>query len=261
MRAYASLFFLAATACLYLVPAAAHAQPPEPPQPPPPPPYMPAPAELPAPPSAMPMAGPAMPGDPGARDHDLVVGRFGLEARQLAVFQRTPGNDLTCTDCPIQINALSLRRWQTPTYAWSAGLALGLGGGSRSELGVKKTWDTYLGIGPTVAASFLLTSWKHLAVSLSPQLDFVFFMPRGSGSKHFVVNARGLVEGELQLGFIGLPELAVGLASGLEIAYRGVTRPELPGNAGGLATRWDIGFSGPQTLWGLVTNMFLRFYF
>jgi hypothetical protein len=220
---------------------------------------MPPPAELPA--AGVPVAAPAMPAEVGPTDHVMVVGRFGLEARQLAVFQRTPGNDVSCTDCPIRINALSLRRWHTPTYAWSAGLALGVGGGSRSELGVKKTWDTYLGIGPTVAASFLLTSWKHLTVSLSPQLDFVFFMPRGSGSKSFAVNARGRFEGELQLGFIGLPELAVGLASGLEIGYLGVTKPELPGNAGGLATRWDIGFSGPQTLWGLVTNMFLRFYF
>jgi hypothetical protein len=30
---------------------------------------------------------------------------------------------------------------------------------------------------------------------------------------------------------------------------------------GGLATQWDIGFSGPQSLWGLVTNVYLRFYF
>jgi len=200
-------------------------------------------------------------GEIGATDHDVVVGRWGVEARQVGVFQRTPGNDPSCTtaDCPLRLNAFSVRRWHTPTYAWSAGLVLGFGGGSRNDMGVTRTWDTYFGVGPTVGASFLLTSWKHLAVSLSPQLDFVFFLPRGSGSKTFLINARGLFEGELHMGFIGLPELSIGVASGLVIGFRGVTHPAL--NPGGLATQWDIGFSGPQSLWGLVTNMYLRFYF
>ena len=46
-----------------------------------------------------------------------------------------------------------------------------MGGGSRHENGSNKSWDTYFGIGPTVGASFLLTNWQHLAVSLSPQLE------------------------------------------------------------------------------------------
>jgi hypothetical protein len=261
MRASARSFLIAATACLCLVSAAAHGQAPPPPPPPPAPPptvYMPTPAESVPPPAAAPPMAPA--GEPGATDHDLVVGRWGIEARQVAVFQRSPGNDPSCgADCPLRLNAFSVRRWHTPVYAWSAGLVLGLGGGSRTEAGMTKTWDTYFGIGPTVGASFLLTSWKHLAVSLSPQLDFIFFLPRGSGAKTFMVNARGLFEGELHMGFIGLPELSVGMASGLVIGFRGVSNAAQ--NPGGLATQWDIGFSGPQSLWGLVTNMYLRFYF
>jgi hypothetical protein len=31
--------------------------------------------------------------------------------------------------------------------------------------------------------------------------------------------------------------------------------------ASGTASDWSIGFSGPQTLWGLATNLYLRFYF
>ena len=60
-------------------------------------------------------------------------------------------------DNALRLNAFSVRRWHTPVYAWSAGLVLGLGGGSRTEAGMTKTWDTYFGIGPTVGASFLLT--------------------------------------------------------------------------------------------------------
>jgi hypothetical protein len=258
MRASARSFLLAATACLCLLPAAAHGQAPPPPPPPAAPPtvYLPTPGE----PAAQPVPAPPMAGEIGATDHDLVVGHWGIEARQVGVFQRSPGNDPTCgTDCPLRLNAFSVRRWHTSTYAWTAGLVLGLGGGSRSDMNVTRTWDTYFGVGPTVGASFLLTSWKHLAVSLSPQLDFVFFLPRGSGSKTFLINARGLIEGELHMGFIGLPELSIGVASGLVIGFRGVTNAA--SSPGGLATQWDVGFSGPQSLWGLVTNMYLRFYF
>jgi hypothetical protein len=264
MRAYARSFLFAATATLWLVPMVVHAQTPAPPPPPPPTVYAPVPPQPQAAPPAVAPAAPAMvPAPEGSpTDHDLVVGRWGLEARQFGVFQRSPGNDPACdgaTDCPLRLNAFSVRRWHTPTYAWNAGLVLGIGGGSRSQMGMTRSWDTYLGFGPTVGASFLLTSWKHLAVSLSPQLDFVFFMPRGSGAKTFVINARGLFEGELHMGFIGLPELSVGMASGLVVGFRGVTNAAA--SPGGLATQWDIGFSGPQSLWGLVTNVYLRFYF
>jgi hypothetical protein len=214
-----------------------------------------------APPGPAPM--PVVTLDGGPSDHELVVGHWGIEARRIATSYRTAGNDPVCVldasgGCPIYLNALSLRRWQTPTYGFSAGLVLATGGGSRSENMVIKSWDTYFGIGPIVSASFLLSNWKHLAVSLSPQLDAVFFTPRGSGSKTFFLNARGLFEGELHLGFIGVPGLSLGLASGLEMSFRAVSNAAMA--PGGVASQWDIGFSGPQSLWGLVTNMYLRFY-
>src|SRR4051794_37024009 len=146
MPAPARSIFIAATACLCLGSAGAFGQTPPPPPPPPPaaPPtvYVPTQAEpgTPAPPAA------AAPGEPGATDHDLVVGRWGLEARQVGIFQRSPGNDPSCPvggDCPLRFNAFSVRRWHTPTYAWSAGLVLGIGGGSRYDMGSTKSWDTY----------------------------------------------------------------------------------------------------------------------
>jgi hypothetical protein len=154
-----------------------------------------------------------------------------------------------------------VRRWRTPSYAWSAGLALGAGGGSRynSERMVVQSWDTYFGIGPTVGASFLLTDWKHLAVSFSPQLDAVIFIPRGTGPKTFLFDLRGLIEGELHMGFIDLPQLSVGLSSGLVASLQTTSKSQMTPSL--TASKWDIGFSGPQTLWGLVTNMYLRFYF
>ncbi|HXU81867.1 MAG TPA: hypothetical protein VN914_10755, partial [Polyangia bacterium] len=201
-------------------------------------------------------------------DHELVVGRWVIEARSLdrGVLLRSPGNDLGCNadptaPCSLRLNSIGVRRWRTPSYAWSAGLALGAGGGSRynSERMVVQSWDTYFGIGPTVGASFLLTDWRHLAVSFSPQLDAVIFIPRGTGPKTFLFDLRGLIEGELHMGFIDLPQLSVGLSSGLVASLQTTSKSQMTPSL--TASKWDIGFSGPQTLWGLVTNMYLRFYF
>jgi hypothetical protein len=122
-----------------------------------------------------------------------------------------------------------------------------------------QSWDTYVGLGPTVGASFLLADWKHLAVAFSPQLDAVFFIPSASGPKTFLLDLRGLVEGELHLGFIDLPQLSVGVSSGLVASLQ--TTSHSADTASKTASKWSIGFSGPQSLWGLVTNMYLRFYF
>jgi hypothetical protein len=241
--------------------------------PPPPPPAPPAPVTPVAPP-AVEVAPPAPPAPPApaapaveataATDHQLVVGRWGIEARSLdrGELKRTPGNDLACNDnCPITINSIGVRRWATSRYAWSAGLALGVGGGSRYSADKDKvqSWDTYLGVGPTLGASFLLTEWKHLAVSFSPQLDALVFMPASSRSKTFLLDLRGVIEGELHLGFIDLPQLSVGLSSGLVASLKTVSQSKTTPT--GTASQWSIGFSGPQTFWGLVTNMYLRFYF
>jgi hypothetical protein len=259
MRALAPSILVAAAAFFSL--NAAQAQNPNAPALPPPPPAPPAPpAEPPPPPMPETSSVPAAVAmEAGPTDHDTVVGHWGIEARQVGVFQRTPGNDPSCgADCPLRLNAFSVRRWQNPHYAWSAGLILGFGSGSRYDAGVTKSWDTYLGVGPTVGASFLLANWRHLAVSFSPAIDVVYFLPRASGSKTVLLNLRAPLEAELHFGFLGVPQLSVGLTSGLVFGLRTVTQPQL--NPGGLASQWDVGFSGPTSLSGLVTNLYLRFY-
>ena len=61
------------------------------------------------------------------------------------------------------------------------------------------------------------------------------------------------------MGFIGLPELSIGVSSGLVASLRTISKSAMTQT--GTASEWSIGFSGPQSLWGLVTNTFLRFYF
>jgi hypothetical protein len=230
-------------------PPRAQAQEPAAPPPPPSDPYAAAPAAAPS-------------GAGASTDHDTIVRRWGVDVRQLATLNRSPGQDPACDKtCPIDAFALGLRRWSTSRYAWSVGLALVLGGGgTRLPDGKQQAWDTYFGAGPTVGARFLLANWQHLAVSWGPQIDFVFFMPSGSGGKTTVITGRGEVEGEVHLGMIGLPAASVGLTSGLAVSYRHTSPGKMP-LAGTTARAWSVGFLGPTALWDLVTKAYLRYYF
>ena len=237
----------------------------------PPPPPMPMPAQAPAippaeaPPIVLPVAAaPAPVGAPGeATDHDGVVGLWGVEARHIETFKRTRGEDADCGDpCTVDMNALSLRKWINPRYAYTAGLALGAGGGSRRATADEtQTFDTYFGFGPTLGASFLLANWKHLAVSFAPQLDAIYFLPSSKGTKSLLIDLRGLIEGEVHLGMIGLPSASVGLSTGLVASFLSASKDEKAFVAGAVASRWSLGLTGPTSLWNLVTNATLRYYF
>lgn len=207
---------------------------------------------------SLPAAGPTL---SASTDHDSVVGRWGIEARRLASPLRSQ-RGLFCGDapCPVDLDAFGVRRWSSPKYAWSAGLALAVGGGSRREGGEAKTLDTFVGVGPTLSAHFLLANWKHLAVTSGPQLDVVFFAPSGSSPKTLLINLRGLVEGELHLGFIGLPALSLGLQTGIRAHFLRITKGSAP-TEGQLASEWGLSTLGPTALWDLVTQTFVRLYF
>jgi hypothetical protein len=196
-------------------------------------------------------------------DHDRVVGAWGLEVRQLAVFDRTLGQETGCDEaCPAALNSFGLRRWSKHRYAWNVGLAFATGGGSSRRGGVSYSWDTFFGVGPTAGASFLLANGKHLAVTVGPQLDVVYFVPSGKGSKSLMVNLRGVIEGEVHLGMIGLPAASVGLASGVmaSVLYATESKKDVaPENA--TALKWGAGVIAPHSLKDLVTKAFLRYYF
>ena len=217
-------------------------------------------------PSTSGQTGQASPADPesvGPTDHQRVVGSWGIEARSVALVEssrdnpdpacsRTEGTASTCRE--VRITSIGIRRWMSERYAYSAGLAVSVGGGSTKDVG---TWDTHFGVGPTAGAFFLLSQWKHLAVSATPQLALMYFAPSGRGNKTFSVDVQGKVEAELQLGFMGLPGFAVGTDAGLAVRYMNVSNDDQ--DVGGYS-RWGINTVGTSTPWGLVTNAFLRFY-
>jgi hypothetical protein len=174
---------------------------PPPPAPLPPPPPLPPLAPVPAPelPAATVAVSPVRTADAQQSDHESVVARWGFEGRRLGSFERTPGQERGCEQaCPVLLNAVGLRRWTSSGLAWNAGVAFSVGGGSGEQAGQTRTWDTHLGLGPTIGVSFLLAQSRHLAISAGPQADLVFFMPSENGSKSLLAHLRGIVEAEVR---------------------------------------------------------------
>jgi hypothetical protein len=238
---------------------------PPPPAPLPPPPPLPPLAPVPAPelPAATVAVSPVRTADAQQSDHESVVARWGFEGRRLGSFERTPGQERGCEQaCPVLLNAVGLRRWTSSGLAWNAGVAFSVGGGSGEQAGQTRTWDTHLGLGPTIGVSFLLAQSRHLAISAGPQADLVFFMPSENGSKSLLAHLRGIVEAEVHFGFIGIPNASVSASGGLQASYLRASRDDRVASAeGATRSRWGADLVGPAAPWDLLTGAQLRYYF
>jgi len=148
--------------------------------------------------------------------------------------------------CEVQLGALAARYWTTRNLALNAGLALAFGGGSDQG----RALDTFFGAGPILGLTLLLGNWRHLAVGASPEVSFVWFKPGGSAPSTTLVDLRAAVEGELHFGFIGVPALSIGLQAGLGFRYESVPDAKV----------WSIGVIGAGSVWGALSNLFVRYY-
>jgi hypothetical protein len=150
--------------------------------------------------------------------------------------------------CEVSMGALGARYWWTRNLAFNGGVAFAVGGGRDGT----QSRDTYFGVGPTLGLTLLLGNWRHLAVSASPELAYVWFRPggEGAGANTNVVALRAALEAEVHLGFVGVPALSIGLLAGMGFAYE---------SAG--ATRvWSVGVLGGDSVWGALSNLFVRYY-
>jgi len=205
------------------------------------------------------MVGPVPTADETAApsDHDAVVGHIGIEARRF-----DPGpmplalrDGLGCpmgaagtAACEVTMGAVVVRTWWTRNLALNAGAAIGAGGGRNDT----RSLDTYLGIGPIVGMSLLLGNWNHLSIAASPELALVWFKPSvGSGSGSTTVLAlQAALEAEVHLGFVGVPAVSIGLLAGLGFQYESVAGTRL----------WSVGVLGGDSVWGALSNLFVRYY-
>jgi len=194
---------------------------------------------------------------PAASDHDAVVGHVGIEARRFdpgpLPLTLQPGVGCPATGagmpaCEVAMGALAARYWWTRNLALNAGVAFGVGGGRDGT----DSRDTYFGVGPIVGVSLLLGNWRHLAVSASPELAYVWFRPGGTGGGANVnmLALRAALEAEVHLGFIGVPALSIGLLAGMGLQYQGA----------GDTRVWSVGVLGGDSVWGALSNVFVRYY-
>ncbi|HXU02010.1 MAG TPA: hypothetical protein VN903_13650 [Polyangia bacterium] len=191
-----------------------------------------------------------------ASDHDAVVGHVGVEVRRfdpgpmpLALRDGLgcPAGGAGTPACEVTMGALAARYWWTRNMALNVGAAFALGSGRTDT----RSLDTYLGIGPIVGLSLLLGNWRHLAVSASPELALVWFKPAvGSDGSTTVLALHGVLEAEVHLGFIGVPALSVGLLAGLGFEYESVAASRV----------WSVGVLGGNSVWGALSNLFVRYY-
>jgi len=194
---------------------------------------------------------------PAASDHDAVVGHVGIEARRfdpgplpltLQPGVGCPAAGAGTAACEVTMGALGARYWWTRNLALNAGVAFGVGGGRDGT----DSRDTYFGVGPTVGLSLLLGNWRHLAVSASPELAYVWFRPggTGAGANVHMLALRAALEAEVHFGFIGVPALSIGLLAGMGLQYQGA----------GDTRAWSVGVLGGDSIWGALSNLFVRYY-
>ena len=196
---------------------------------------------------------------PAASDHDAVVGHWGIEARRIAAVPYPAGaaSPPGCTadpptggrrpPCTVDMGAISVRHWQTRNLAWNLGLAFALGGGRQAG----QALDTYYGVGPIGGLTLLLGNWRHLAIGARPEASFIYFKPSGGSSPSTKLIAfRAQLEGELHFGFVGVPALSVGITTGLVFQYESA-----PG-----ASTWSVSVGEARSVWGAVSNLFIRYY-
>jgi hypothetical protein len=192
-----------------------------------------------------------------ASDHDAVVGHVGIEASRfdpgplplvLAPGVGCPAGGTGTPPCEVTMGALAARYWWTRNLALDAGAVFAVGGGRAAM----QSFDTHVGLGPIVGLTLMLGSWRHLAISASPQLAYVWFRPGGTGGGADVtmLALRAALEAEVHLGFIGVPALSIGLLAGMGFQYESAGDTRL----------WSIGVLGGDSIWGALSNLFVRYY-
>jgi hypothetical protein len=194
---------------------------------------------------------------PAASDHDAVVGHVGIEASRFdpgplpLVLQPGFGCPTTgagTATCEVTMGALAARYWWTRNLAFNGGVAFAVGGGREAMQGL----DTHVGFGPIAGLTVLLGNWRHLAISANPELAWIWFSPGGTGAggSTTMLSLRAALEAEVHLGFVGVPALSIGLLAGMGFQYESMGDTRL----------WSIGVLGGDSIWGALSNLFVRYY-
>jgi len=201
-----------------------------------------------------------------ATDHALVVRHFGVGYMGRRTININPTGNPATVDAPI----IGVRYWLDPRIGIDAGVGLLFSGGS------SKTGDTSTDLqGYTVVmlhggVPLALAGSKHFSFQVIPELNFGVAgskttpaVPGAAASDlsgiHFDVGARA--GGEIQFGFIGIPELSLQAGIGLALSY---DHSKITPPGGGAATSVNttsLGTSVGNNPWNIFTSNIAALYY
>ena len=224
----------------------------------------PAPASDPAPTQT----GMTLPGttpDPAAdaTDHALVVRHFGVGymGRRTIALNPLTGESV---DAPI----IGGRYWLDPMIGIDAGIGMLFSGGSTKQGGTTTDLQGYTVFMLHGGVPLALAGGKHFSFQIVPELNLGFSSsktpPMGAAGQsdlsgiHFDIGARA--GGEVQFGFIGIPELSLQAGVGLALAYdRAKISP--PGADATSVSRTTLGTSVGDNPWNIFTGNIAALYY
>jgi hypothetical protein len=206
---------------------------------------------------------------PGGRDHDLVVGHFGIGymgRRSIGI--AVAGNAIATVDAPV----IGMRYWLDPMIGIDAGIGVLLSSGSVTvdPGGVSQDLQGYTVFILHGGVPLALAGSKHFSFQIVPELNVGFasstIAGMGGGPDtdlsgfHLDVGARAGTE--IQFGFIGIPELSLQAGVGLALAYDRVkstvkTNPEGSTTVGQTALGTSVG----DNPWNIFTGNIAALYY
>jgi hypothetical protein len=177
-------------------------------------------------------------------DHDRVVGRLGVSWFGVSTIPMgmgapsgTADNPSLMVSAPITINApaLGIRWWFNQTLGIDVGLGFGYSGGSTTDTtGTTSTSTSKLGaFGMLIhgGVPLSLATGKHISLQITPETNLGFahasvsptapmsgLPSAGLNGFRFDLGAR--IGGEVQFGFIGIPELSLEGSIGAFFTYQ-----------------------------------------
>jgi hypothetical protein len=202
---------------------------------------------------------------PETTDHAQVVRHFGIGYMGRRTININPTGAPATVDAPI----VGVRYWLDPLIGIDAGIGLLFSGGSTKVGGTSTDLQGYTVFMVHGGVPLSLAASKHFSFQVIPELNLGFAgsktAPAAGGQTsslsgiHFDIGARA--GGEIQFGFIGIPELSLQAGIGLAFLYdHSKITPPAPAMPTSVNTT-SLGTSVGNNPWNIFTSNIAALYY
>jgi hypothetical protein len=167
---------------------------------------------------------------PGGTDHSQVVGHFGVGYLGYDNLP-TPGANAMggVTIGTVAAPVIGVRYWLAPKMGIDAGVGFGVSGATFNAGGTETKQPAPFALALHGGVPLVFAESNHLAFLITPEFNLGFTSNTVESAMgdikqsgfHFDLGAR--VGGEVQFGFMGIPQLSLQAGVGLRFSYDGVT--------------------------------------